>query len=131
MAAAAMKKIQQQRPGTFPKFTGTKGETWSMNLDAISVGRMHLLLGMLKQNCGTSTSLAVLVRRALEVYFEYVQMEVETQEDWELELDALIEASGRQKGPVREKIEKAKARKRPSTREVVQEAEEEEVLGNE
>ena len=83
--------------------TGKTGETWQVNLDSLTIGILSMLNGNLDKQCGLSASNAVLFRRAMQLYWLYIQEEVKTHEDWQDELDCLIKAGGKDPEYVRQK----------------------------
>ena len=95
-----------QKQPTKPRINATKGESWPINLDSMASGRAMLLNGDLEKNCGVKASMGVIVRRALQFYFDHVQGEVNSEKDWKEELDNLVQASGQDPEEVKKRLEK-------------------------
>lgn len=48
------------------------GQNWTVTLDALSIGKAHMISGQIEKNIGFSVSLSALFRRAISIYYDHV-----------------------------------------------------------
>jgi hypothetical protein len=93
---------------TTPWIYGKRGITFAFNLESLTVGKLHLINGELEKALGVKVSFGVMVRRAISMYFDYIQNKVKVDGSWEDELEKLALAGNRDPEVIKQKLGIAK-----------------------